>query len=1264
MAQCLAVPSYKHPIFSPMRATLLAIVLVITLSAIQAQSLVTAEIFHGNDSQITPTVTTDSEQNIICATGFWANLDADPGPGTLLFTAFGSQDVAITKLDPSGNLIWSRQLGGTGFETPQVIKTDAADNIFVFGYFNGTIDMNPGPGVYNLVSAGGDDVYCGKYDPNGNLLWAVRTGGTGTEQAYGFDLDNAGNAVVTGYFQSTVDFDPGLGTSNLTAGPSGSDFLLKLNSDGSFSSVLLMGSFYTNCITIDNDNNIYFTGLFWGTVDFNPGVGTYNISAEGFGADAFILKLNNANVFQWAGKISGNNSEQGTTIVYDEISSSVIVGGFFEGTIDIDPSATVQNIVSLGYIDAFIAKYNSIDGALIWGKSVGGIDYQAIGSLTVNSSGNIWATGTFNSTVDFDPGADTHSLTSAGGTDIFKLNWDTNGNFIEAGRIGNTFSDYGQCITIDNQGAVIISGIFEGIVDFDPGDITFNLNSEFTGWDGYIAKYCTVYTINNNVSICEGGSYFVGGANQTEPGDYYDYYTPIEGCDSIIITHLSINNPTVNLGADVAICNGTMLTLNAGNPGSTYLWNTGATTQTINVSTAGTYSVTITTPEGCTASDAITITVNPSPNVNLGADISACADEAVVLNAGNPGATYLWSTGANTQTINALTTGTYSVVVTNAFGCTDADIINVTIHALPIVNIGNTINYCTGENVTLDAGNVGSTYLWSTGATTQTITTATPGTYTVTVTNAFGCDAADNATLVEHALPIINLGEDITTCADDIITLNALNPGASYLWNTGATTPIINVTESGNYSVTVTNGFGCSNSDLINITINPLPEINLGTTINFCENTSVILDAENAGSTYLWNTGATTQIITTAIPATYSVTVTNVFGCLSYDEVVLNELPAPEINLGTDTGFCAGSSFTLDATSPDVTYLWNTGETTATLIVEEAGSYVVAVTNIFGCTNADSIIISTYATPVVNLGEDEAYCSGDEVYLDATNPDANYLWNTGDTTSTIYVTESGYYSVNVTNGFGCATFDDINITIHPLPIADLGPDTTICEYADLLLDATTPFCSYLWNTGATTPTIIVNEEGLYTVSITNSFGCYIIDSIIVNILSAPIVTLTLPFIEICSNIDPVTLTGGSPAGGAYSGDGVADNIFNPLTAGIGTHEIAYNYTDANGCSATAIETITVTVCQGVELNNYSSILIYPNPAIENLTIKNNSLQTLQNIIITNLLGEIVLRKDVVILSEQTINVNINVLPGGSYIIRIGDNFVTPLIISK
>lgn len=293
------------------------------------------------------------------------------------------------------------------------------------------------------------------------------------------------------------------------------------------------------------------------------------------------------------------------------------------------------------------------------------------------------------------------------------------------------------------------------------------------------------------------------------------------GCDSLIERYLNVSGtPEVNLGPDQTICDGTPLVLTA-DSSTSYLWSTGATTRAITVSTGGTYSVTVTNAAGCDATDAIVINVNPKPVVDLGPNISTCVGTPVLLDAGNPGATYSWSTGATTQTLNVTTNGAYIVTVTGTNGCITKDTITVNFKLAPVVNLGSDLTICTSDTITLDAGNPSSTYLWSTGATTRTIKVSLAGTYSVEVTNADGCKKTDEVVITNKPIPNANY------TAQGVNTLNVQftgteQPGSTYAWNFGDPTssantsalynPIHEFTAAGTYFVrfTVTNvATGC-----------------------------------------------------------------------------------------------------------------------------------------------------------------------------------------------------------------------------------------------------------------------------------------------------------------------------------------------------------------------------------------------------------------------------------------------------------------------
>jgi len=310
---------------------------------------------------------------------------------------------------------------------------------------------------------------------------------------------------------------------------------------------------------------------------------------------------------------------------------------------------------------------------------------------------------------------------------------------------------------------------------------------------------------------------------------------------------VNVNPATVSLG-DSSFCQGESQLLDAG-VATSYLWSTGATTQTITATASGSYAVTVTNASGCSATDVATVNVKPLPAVNL-SDVSICTGSVATFDAGNPGAIYLWTTGETTQTITAGQPGSYGVTVTSS-GCSDSARATLTTGANLVFDLQDK-NMCDGSDVMLDAGFPGSTYVWSTGAATQTITVSTGGAYSVTVTDQNGCNGSDNATVSVVQNPVADAGEDKAFCTGESVILTATG-GTDYMWSSGQVGSTITVNAEGSYNVTVTDGNGCTASDKAEVVesvvltgiIAGSAEVQQGSVETYSVN-------DNAGSAYAW----------------------------------------------------------------------------------------------------------------------------------------------------------------------------------------------------------------------------------------------------------------------------------------------------------------------------------------------------------------------------------------------------------------------------
>ena len=408
-------------------------------------------------------------------------------------------------------------------------------------------------------------------------------------------------------------------------------------------------------------------------------------------------------------------------------------------------------------------------------------------------------------------------------------------------------------------------------------------------------------------------------------------------------------------------------------------------------------------------------------------------------------------------------------------------------------NAGPDVSICNGSSTTLTATG-GSTYLWSTGATTASISVSptTTTTYTVTAYDATGTNSdTDDVTVTVNAIPVANAGADVSTCQGTSVTLSA-SGGSSYLWSTGATTQTINVNPNSTttYSVQVTQN-GCSSSDTVTVTVNPSPTINAGSdvTINLGESTTL---TATGGNTYLWSTGSTSSSITVSPTVTTTYTVTGYLnGCQNTDSVTVF-VNSANANAGQDQTICNGYSATLTATGGD-TYLWSTGATTQSITVNPTSTSTYTVTAYVGNSqDTDSVIVTVNPNPnvVIANGSEVSILEGEYVTLSVSGANT-YLWNNGATQPNIAVSPNTTTTYSVTGYINnCSDTKQVTVNVFESVSANAGEDVTVClddNTVTLTAAASSGGDQFLWSTGETTSSIIVSPEvdTEYTVTVYN-----------------------------------------------------------------------------------------------------------------------------------------------------------------------------------
>jgi hypothetical protein len=903
-----------------MKKQLLVLTLSIIAGSTFAQNFQWASGYGSTSTDMGNAITTDRNGNVYTIGTFDGTFDFDPGPSTFTMSSGTGQDIFISKLNSAGNFIWAKQFAGNSTNMGTSIAVDKSGNVYTTGNFLGTADFDPGIGTYTFAAtAGTNDIFMSKLDVSGNFVWAKQmVGAIGAEDSRSIVLDNYDNLLITGVIQQgACDFDPSpTGTYTLTAVNGYDIFVGKYTNNGDLIWVKQLGGSgqfeYGFSVAVDGSGNVYSTGYFQSTGDFDPGAGVYNLTASGTTQDAYISKLDASGNFVWAKQLDGTGSEDSRSIAVDA-SGNVYSTGRFDGVLDMDPSASTYTLNTFGSSDIFVSKLD-VSGNFVWGKQLGGSGFDFAYSIAVDACGNVYTTGFFNVTADFDPSPSTsYTITSAGSYDIFISKLDPIGNFVSVKQMGNTSVEGGNGITVDANGSIYTTGWFSNTVDFDPGAGTSNLVSA-GGYDFFIQKLVSgsfiptqPTSISGSTSVCAGSTNtysvaLVSGASSYSwalPGGCAGSSTSntisitvgnssdvisvfaVNGCASSFAQNVTI---TVNAKPVIAInsgtlCSGSSYTLTPSGA-STYTYSSG--TAIVSPTTTTSYSIAGTSSVGCVSSSPavsnVTVIARPVISVNSG---SICSGNTFTI-IPNGASTYTYSGGS--ATVSPTTTTSYSVTGTNTAGCVSsiAAVSTVTVKPKPVIYV-NSGSICSGNSFTITPTGA-STYTYSGGSATVSPTTTTS--YSVTGTNTAGCvsNVAAVSSITVNQLPIINTTANNTiVCSGQTVTLGA-NGAVTYTWVPGNQSGfLVNVTPTvtTNYTVTGTGSNGCTNTMTQSVSVNALPLIIANTSNTLlCVGQTATINVTGA-NTYTWSTSENGSSISVSptVNTTYTINGTDANNC-------------------------------------------------------------------------------------------------------------------------------------------------------------------------------------------------------------------------------------------------------------------------------------------------------------------------------------------------------------------------------------------------
>lgn len=710
-------------------------------------------------------------------------------------------------------------------------------------------------------------------------------------------------------------------------------------------------------------------------------------------------------------------------------------------------------------------------------------------------------------------------------------------------------------------------------------------------------------------------------------GTYSVIITDVNGCTGYATTSVTASeNPTATISGNLNVCSGNSATLIA-NGGTSYQWSNGSTEASISVTAGGTYSVVVANGAGCTATASAAVTVNESPNPEISGNLSICEGESTTLTV-NGGDSFVWSNGSSNSSINVTNSGTYTVIASNANGCTASASATVNVYERPTVTISGNPSICDGGVTTLTAEG-GNSYLWSTGFPGASINVNAAGTYSVIATGANGCTSSVELTVAQYSAPEVSITGNTTVCEGSSTTITA-NGGVSYQWSTGETGASISVNAFGVYSVTATGNGGCSATANATVFVASAPTPSISGNLHICDNETTTLTA-NGGETYMWSNGSTGNSIEVSNGGTYSVIASNANGCTAM------------VSANVEAGHSVTNSISETAATE---FTWN-GQT-----YSESGDYFQSFIASNGC---DSIV--TLHLTITGSAEPQQY----NIFVMSNNNAYGTTTGTGvyEENEVVTISASAY------SGYEFVSWSDGN-TGNPRQITVTGNATYVANFAET---GSVPQVSY-------TITVLSSDASAGTVSGSGTYlanmqavisaeanAGYMFVSWNDGVADNPRIitvtedaTYTAMFMQ-SGSIETYTinaLSGNPNYGTVYGGGTYAANTF------VNLYAIAYegydfvSWSDGNTdnprritVTGNAMYIATFVPSTGIEENVALEINVFPNPATDLLNI--TSSETISEIEIVNTLGQVVKRIEV---NSENAVCDVEELTSGVYMVRI------------